>query len=80
MEQDRDELAAAMLSRLRADLASYATLVSTEHEGPVIDMARLFLGYYIHAFRRRELPDAEESIVIRAALLAWHANKPIQPI
>lgn len=67
LEQHRDELAAAMLSRLRADLASYATLASTEPEGPVIDMARLFLGYYIHAFRRRELPTEEMLAPVRRA-------------
>ncbi|HEX5968218.1 MAG TPA: helix-turn-helix domain-containing protein [Intrasporangium sp.] len=67
LEQHRDELAAAMLSRLRADLPSYARLARSEPEGQVIDMARVFLGYYIEAFRRRELPTQEMLAPVRSA-------------
>ncbi|HEY9495886.1 MAG TPA: helix-turn-helix domain-containing protein [Intrasporangium sp.] len=69
LEQHRDELAAAMLSRLRAELPSYARLAGSkpddQPDGQMIDMARLFLGYYIHAFRRRELPTQEMLAPVR---------------
>ena len=66
LEQHRDELAAAMLSRLRADLPSYATLARSEPGGQIIDMAKLFLGYYIDAFRHRELPSQEMLAPVRS--------------
>lgn len=66
LEQHRDVLVAAMLSRLRAELPSYARLARSEPEGQVVDMARLFLGYYIDAFRRRELPTQEMLAPVRS--------------
>ncbi|HKX68790.1 MAG TPA: helix-turn-helix domain-containing protein [Intrasporangium sp.] len=67
LEQHRDELAAAMLGRLRADLPSYARLAQSEPEDQVVDMARQFLGYYIEAFRSRELPTQEMLAPVRSA-------------